>query len=596
MKMWTRPRRLPWGGRGGKLTGVAALVEASSLGPAAKQLVIEVCRRSRLWTSERSDLARELIAHFTDAAAAGITEAEAVGSFGDPKSAARLIRRATVRKRPLAWKAWIRAWQAVACLALLAVAVLLWTTVRFVTLSPRITRNYAAEINAKMMAVPESERAWPLYREALGRLGALGAFPVVPLEGKETRQPLPGEPLWPDMRAYLDRAKPAFDLLAQASSRPMVGYPYSSEVEPSLADAIALFNGETPAPGSAVLLLSPGASEENPSLISVILPPLSPMRRVAVLLTESEMYAAIQDSDGPRAERAITTTIGIGRQFSAGGTLIEQLVGYALMARATQAVERLLAVAPGLLDDAAVVRLMHAFAAATPSGRFVLDLSTERLTMHDAAQRMYSDNGNGDGILTLKGFREFLGPATHVAGDEAWQAFPVPGLVAGRRSTVEEWDRLFDEFSAAAAAGPEELASAEQAFRRIDNPGNWVATYPVIRVLLPSFQRAIHASKECTMRRDAALVGLALELYRRRNGSYPASIGELSPGLLPVVPIDAYSGRPLCYEVVDGRPRLYSVWRDGVDDKGAQDTKSRNSGPGQDFRLWGFEEVPKIAF
>ncbi|MGN6628133.1 MAG: hypothetical protein ACTHLN_16055 [Tepidisphaeraceae bacterium] len=80
--------------------------------------------------------------------------------------------------------------------------------------------------------------------------------------------------------------------------------------------------------------------------------------------------------------------------------------------------------------------------------------------------------------------------------------------------------------------------------------------------------------------RDGALVGIALEIYHRRHGRYPEQLSDLTPDLLPAVPIDRMSGRPVLYRLKDQHPAgypadypsvcpvVYSVGADGDDDGG----------------------------
>jgi hypothetical protein len=77
--------------------------------------------------------------------------------------------------------------------------------------------------------------------------------------------------------------------------------------------------------------------------------------------------------------------------------------------------------------------------------------------------------------------------------------------------------------------------------------------------------------------RDGVTVGLALELFRRRHGRYPGTLGELVPDLLPALPLDRIDGQPLRYRLIDGRPLIYSVGVDRQDDGGrlAVDAKGK---------------------
>ncbi|MFN3648182.1 MAG: hypothetical protein ACK47B_01275 [Armatimonadota bacterium] len=66
----------------------------------------------------------------------------------------------------------------------------------------------------------------------------------------------------------------------------------------------------------------------------------------------------------------------------------------------------------------------------------------------------------------------------------------------------------------------------------------------------------------------ALLVGaLAVERWQREHGRYPRSMEELSGKWLPEAPVDAWE-RPLVYRLRNGRPLLYSLGPDGIDDGG----------------------------
>ena len=68
---------------------------------------------------------------------------------------------------------------------------------------------------------------------------------------------------------------------------------------------------------------------------------------------------------------------------------------------------------------------------------------------------------------------------------------------------------------------------------------------------------AYYAGEIVTQQRDATLVALALNLYHRQHDAWPEHLDELVPDLLPAVPPDRFTGGPLCYRVLEGRPLLY---------------------------------------
>jgi hypothetical protein len=74
---------------------------------------------------------------------------------------------------------------------------------------------------------------------------------------------------------------------------------------------------------------------------------------------------------------------------------------------------------------------------------------------------------------------------------------------------------------------------------------------------------------EAEARRRLVITAIALHRFCIRHGSFPESLGELCPGLLPVVPADFMDGKPLRYRPAnDGQFILYSVGLDCIDQGG----------------------------
>ena len=70
-----------------------------------RSVVLDVVQRSKLWPDEKRDVALELCTHFADGLQKGESEAALLESFGDVRTAAKLIRRARLRNRSFAWRA-----------------------------------------------------------------------------------------------------------------------------------------------------------------------------------------------------------------------------------------------------------------------------------------------------------------------------------------------------------------------------------------------------------------------------------------------------------------------------------------------------------
>ncbi len=66
-----------------------------------------------------------------------------------------------------------------------------------------------------------------------------------------------------------------------------------------------------------------------------------------------------------------------------------------------------------------------------------------------------------------------------------------------------------------------------------------------------------------------AMTAIALKRYHQREGKYPASLLELIPAYLKIVPVDYMDGRTLRYRLkTDGTFLLYSVGENGTDEGG----------------------------
>jgi len=70
---------------------------------------------------------------------------------------------------------------------------------------------------------------------------------------------------------------------------------------------------------------------------------------------------------------------------------------------------------------------------------------------------------------------------------------------------------------------------------------------------------------------SGAIVTIGLAEFKARHGVYPDSLSELTPAILPEVPIDSMNGAPLRYERVGDRYLLYTDGVNGIDGEEVQD-------------------------
>ncbi|HZW06667.1 MAG TPA: hypothetical protein VFF65_06050 [Phycisphaerales bacterium] len=579
----------------GRLSGrsPAAVVRSAALPATLGDAVLAVTAKTRLWPWERTEVARELCAHFLDGLDAGASPRDLLSSFGDPRLTARLITRARKRSRPWAWHALKRTAQGVGAILLLTLAWYGWSAARFYSGTPTVRFNLQQEINAPAVATPLNERGWPSYRDAFRAMKASGFFDACyAIEGWPTLKP--GTPGWEAACAAHNRMEGEIDRMRRATSSPRCAYVLRADIsDPSSLGAPL---GEEPVPG------------ENPVGMGVLLPQLAVFRAHARVLA-FEVRRAAAEGRGADAAADIARLLAMAHHGSEDGTLIGQLVELAIANVAFDSLNEVLRDRPGVLSDAQLQRLAHVVGAYSPgrdgaSGAWRPDMRLERRSFEDLLQRFYTDDGEGDGRL-CSGVMDYARQFGAREPKAAKFVQPViGGMVAGRAEMRAAHERLVDRFEAEAAKPAFErnpYAVDEEADALKGSPG---VRYSLAVLLAPPLRATTPAFDLSRMNRDATAAGLAIELHTRRHGKPPAAWTEVVPSLLPAAPMDPWTGNPLVLKpggAPNGRPLIYSVGADRVDDGGkigddgdpARVQIARKSGapvPTWDWVLWPLPE------
>jgi len=547
------------------------LIQSASLPDSLAHLISEVCRRSRLRTDEKADVARELIAHFEDGLEAGTPADRLIADFGDVKQAARLIARAKKRQRSLLWQTYATITRALGWATVGLLVLYVGLAIRFFTGSPKITRDYLAELTAPIRAVPESQRAWPHYRESLL---AMEDSPEV----REIDAPLPGEPGWEVVADWLERNQgPIAQMRRAAVTYMSLGYVPKAglyEEDYPLWDRRAK---QTDAAYRTQIVTEPPIGHTLPTTVGALLPPIGEVRGMARTLWD-DARAATQANQPQRALDDIKASLGLAMQLREHRILISDLVTLAVLAGTFNLVNDTLADHPTIFSDAQWQEVAHRIAALTDD-KLEIRFDGERAMFADVLQCMYTDDGNGDGHLTAQG-REVLNGLVGVKGQPApnWSSDPVstitgPAVMAVSASRADLQSR-YDQFLNAAAMDMtrplwERTHDVGQEFiDRLDKEPLSRQRFAVIRLLTPSLYKASTHSQALAMNRDGLLCAIAVELYKRDHQNYPMSLADLVPHYLPQVPLDRFNGKPLGYLVRSGKPVIYGVGSDMDDDGG----------------------------
>jgi len=542
-------------------------LDRSELPDEARHLIRDVMNRIGLSRAERVDVLEELIAHFQDSVETGASDM--TESFGDTKQLARLIHRAKVRNHRFGGIVTkILLW--LGAVVGLFIVFYIGSLIYYHSGETIISHDYLADVTEKARNVPESERAWPIYREALVVLNRdweeLGNSFYFDYPGGET---------WEDTVAFLKSHEKEIDLIHQAAAMPGMGLVAGHTIAPE--DRVLWPDLPVDAPADPSALMSQ-------SMITVLIPQLGMTRKMAKMLA-SDVYLAMEENDPDRVLTDIRSMFGIAEHSHECPILIADLVSIAIANLAFIRVEEVIREQPDLLRDEQLRTLAHELAALTNGGDespLAVRINMERFAMYDILQRVFTDDGNGNGHLSPQGMKAYssLVGGFDSAGEPAtWEwadlTIPAAGIVTANRQELKtEYDRLMDMTIAEAALPlwkrPE--YTVEDEIEKLQTSLRWKTKYFLVGILMPALSRVSVTQEKTIMRRDAMMTAVALELYRREhNGKYPAGLEALVPEYLPTIPLDQFNGKPMGYVVLeDGNVILYGVGVDLDDDGGRE--------------------------
>jgi hypothetical protein len=374
---------------------VRARVAEAELPQPVARCIEQVARSTRLRPAEQLDVASELASHFREGLAAGRSADELVRDFGDVRRSARDIRRATIAKRHVADRIIGGAcmWSLRAGSVLVA-GYLAWA-VSLQFREPVISFDGRAAIEATRPKPGAEGRAIDLYREAFA--GADGSARTdlgereIALEVLVTRMGY-DDAARSEAQAILAGFAPQLAILRRLRESPVLGMTLTqtSATEPAL---MRFFH-----PGwSDESLASPaGHPLVDGSMLGILLPQLATTRSGTRLLV---LDAAIAAAEGRTADFMVDIESALASARHAGecdfliGLLVEcaqrTLIAHTVVSAIENHGER--------FDDASLSTL-RAWMADNQCdiGR---GFEAEELLVRDVLQRVYSDDGSGDGVL-----------------------------------------------------------------------------------------------------------------------------------------------------------------------------------------------------
>ncbi|GEM_PF-1315354 len=474
-----------------------------------------------------------------------------------------------------------RLWQLALAGLILLVFVGGWLVARAFTARPTAKTDYAAEINARVIdaiVAIDGKPPVPNQWDAITRIAAdfdlaqgviLQEFPDAP-EGW-------GSNTWP---------RDIFDV------NPLT----ASEGTRARMHDIANLSAIREVLERTVILPQASGCRRLPTgapLLGANLPELMPLRTLARAMA-SQMQLAVLDARWELAPVWYERTLALGRFMTTQPTLIDRLVGHAIVSMAN---ERMLgSLAQTTPDDDA----LRAFEAAlvrqlglddegtlTRIPPLALAINNVRTSFKDSVQWCFTDDGTGDGRLIPTELQALSG----VGGKRTTRFANLAGMfAAGRKQTIDVANRYFDaEIQLSKATVQQRRTMPDSTVELNTLP----STHLFTQMMLPAVPKARQSNDQLQLTVIATRIMLALERHRIRTSTYPQSLDQLVPTELASIPADPYTTLGLLYRGERSSYLLYSAGIDNQDNAGKQSEKegeryaplTREDAQGFDFLL-----------
>ena len=284
-----------------------------------------------------------------------------------------------------------------------------------------------------------------------------------------------------------------------------------------------------------------------------LLPHAQSARQIA-RLAQLQLYFSGKKGDFDESEKAIRRTLRLSRDLRPRGVLISQLVSVAIDAVVLSSIQNFTLRQPGLKPQ----QCDRLLALLAEHEKAAIDPNSEGLRMEYVMQRNTLDDLQ-TGRVSLDKITEDANAARLLrAGSVNWEG------------ELTSCSRVYADALVVAARPYHEVLRLDSVKKNLDllKTQNVV----VVRLLMPALDQ-FHEAVARDRARLACMQGL---IAVRRNvlahGTPPADLEiAVREAGLASVPTDPYSGQPIRFKVLNGKPIVYSVGRDQKDDGGAID-------------------------
>ena len=428
---------------------------------------------------------------------------------------------------------------------------------------PTIAVDYIAMQNAKALSVDNQDAALPLY------IDAAIAFKNDPEPSSKDYDLL--VPYWPHHGGWemyvewIHRNSTTFELIREASGK--TGLRLIIGAQPTDKDK-ELFGEDVQFSYFVDEQVSQFDQLMDGSLLNISLQYLGTFRSLARMLVYDARQGAFE-SDQSRFLSDVEAILKLAKHCKETPTLISDLVAMSITKMSLRVTGEVLALSPEVFDKQHLTRLSNLYLEA--DDLFNIRFETERVLLLDSLQRLYTDDGNGEGSLLVKSMplMQLITSVNETSLPWANTIFSflsgplVTWNVASRKETLAEYDRRMDYYTEQSTL-PLYARQLNDQFVS-DEDGWWsYSRFIVDDMLAPVFGPSINAESTSLAERDSIVAAIAMELYRRAEGKWPTRLDQA----MQHPPLDPWSSEPMQIAFEDGRPLIYSLGVDQNDDGG----------------------------
>lgn len=397
-----------------------------------------------------------------------------------------------------------------------------------------ISRDYVAELNARIPDVPEDQQAWPVYRETDAELEEL-AQPIYQTGDVYIFESTSEN--WPRVVKILNENQELLDRVREAAARPVCGY----RLKANNPEEVSLF-------------------------ISAQIEHLPSNRHLNTwVLADAE--AAWKAGDYKRSLRDIETAFCLARHTEEIPMLASQLMTISMESQTFSKVRQLATEVeslPGeLLDQLSTTVEAHRMS--DP------DYEVERFAFYDIVQHVYTHTGQGNGYFVpwrLRELEDISSPSSPTTWDQVYGPIAAVYHFESRKQVIARYDALMEQANARIEKPCWERGQDIDYEELFGKKGSQSAANLVMAMMFPALDQIAFAFDNRNQSRTTTLTLLAIYRYKNKTGSWPRSLDEIVPEFLPEVPICSFTGKPLGLVINDAGPVVYSFGADMVDDGG----------------------------